>query len=59
MTQNIRFGQKVASAKWIEQTQKWEISIDDGEKLDANVLIDGTGALHVPHIPKFPGMVCL
>ena len=59
MTQNIRFGQKVASAKWIEQKQKWEISIDDGEKLDANVLIDGTGALHVPHTPKFPGLVCL
>ena len=59
MTKNIRFGQKVACAKWIEQKQKWEISIDDGEKLEANVLIDGTGALHVPHTPKFPGMVCL
>ena len=47
----------MARAEWIEQQGKWEITIENGEKLVANILIDGTGALHVPNTPDFPDNV--
>ena len=53
VTQNIKFGQNVVRAEWIEQQGKWEITTENGEKLVANILIDGTGTLHVPNTPDF------
>ena len=47
----------MARAEWIEQQGKWEITTENGEKLVANILIDGTGALHVPNTPDFPDNV--
>ena len=47
----------MSRAEWIEQQGKWEITIENGEKLVANILIDGTGTLHVPNTPDFPDNV--
>ena len=44
-------------AEWIEQQGKWEVITENGEKLVANILIDGTGTLHVPNTPDFPDNV--
>jgi cation diffusion facilitator CzcD-associated flavoprotein CzcO len=47
----------VASADWNEGSQKWTVKTEDGASHEANFVISGIGALHVPLKPKFKDQV--
>jgi len=55
VTTNIRFNSKVTDAVWLEDEHKWKITTDKGDTMEANFLISGAGALHVPSTPDFKG----
>merc|ERR1712071_516934 len=50
---DIKFGVHAKTAKWNESERKWHVTAEDGEVYTANFLINGTGALNKPTIPKF------
>ncbi len=55
LRRDIRFGAKVASALWDEQSGTWTVVVSDGTELRARVLIAATGVLSVPYFPDVPG----
>ena len=40
---------------WDKVTSRWRVVTESGLELTANIIISGSGALHVPKIPDFPG----
>ena len=54
---HTKFNTEVQEAVWLESEQKWEIITDEGDRLRANFIIDGTGRLHKPLIPEFKGNI--
>ena len=52
---HIDFGREVQLARFDDATGLWEVSFTDGQRLRARHVIDGTGALHMPLIPRFEG----
>ena len=55
VTPNIRFNTKLTDAVWSEDEQKWKITTDKGETMEANFIISGAGGLHIPSVPDFKG----
>ncbi len=51
-----RFNEKVTSCVFDEQTQRWTVTTEKGEVLQADLLFSATGILHEPVIPDFPGL---
>jgi cation diffusion facilitator CzcD-associated flavoprotein CzcO/acetyl esterase/lipase len=56
ITQHIRFGAEVASARYDEPHALWRVTLTDGTVLSAALLVSGTGQLSRPALPKLPGM---
>jgi cation diffusion facilitator CzcD-associated flavoprotein CzcO len=52
---HIRFGVEVAGARWDADERRWHVSTSEGEYV-ARFLVAGIGALHIPNIPKLPGI---
>jgi len=52
---HIQFNQHVSCCSWNKVSNMWEVTIKEGTKISANILISGSGTLHVPHTPKFEG----
>jgi cation diffusion facilitator CzcD-associated flavoprotein CzcO len=50
----IRFGSAVTSARWTGR--RWDLQLADGTRVNARVVVWGTGALHEPAIPDLPGL---
>ena len=55
VTPNIRFGERIVVNTWDKVTSRWRVVTQSGLQLTANIIISGSGALHVPKIPEFPG----
>ncbi len=53
---HMRFNVSVESARWDEETKRWQISLADGSTLSAQYLITATGFLSQPHTPDIPGI---
>ena len=53
---HIKFSQKVESNTWDPKRSLWTVRTESGLELLANVIVTGSGALHVPKMPEFPGM---
>lgn len=53
---HIKFSQKVVSNTWDPKTSQWRVKTESGLEFLANVIVTGSGALHVPKMPDFPGM---
>ena len=53
---HIRFGTTVTGARWDEDDNVWQVSLTDGEQLQARFLITATGFLSQPHTPDIPGI---
>ena len=45
----------VGQARWDEDAQRWLLTRDSGEQVEARFLINATGPLSTPVIPDFPG----
>lgn len=50
---HIRFGMTANSAH--HDGQRWQIGFDDGQTVQADILISGIGGLHIPDVPHLPG----
>lgn len=52
---HLRFGHEVTRARWLDDTQRWEITTSRGV-LTADVFVVATGALSEPATPALPGI---
>lgn len=52
----VRFGQTVTEARFDEATARWTIKTESGNTVVARHFIMATGPLHVPSMPKIPGL---
>src|SRR5690349_10189922 len=52
----MRFNTTVDGARWDEETQTWQVSLQGGETLRAQFLILATGYLSQPKKPDIPGI---
>ena len=53
---HIKFNEKVLQNSWDSEINQWRVRTESGQELLANVIIAGSGALHVPKMPDFAGM---
>ncbi|WP_410654282.1 flavin-containing monooxygenase [Amycolatopsis sp. lyj-112] len=51
-----RFGQEMTGARWDADENRWHVTAKSGEEFVAPALVAGVGALHLPQIPKLPGI---
>jgi len=52
---NIRFNTELVAAAWDEADSLWRVTTTTGV-ITARVLISGMGGLHIPAMPKLPGL---
>jgi cation diffusion facilitator CzcD-associated flavoprotein CzcO len=52
---HIQFSQHVSHCAWNKETNLWQVTTKEGKEISANILISGSGALHVPYIPEIKG----
>ena len=55
LRRDISFDTRVTAATFDEETSRWIIETEKGERLSANYCIMATGCLSVPNQPKFKG----
>lgn len=55
VTPHIDFGREVHTARFDEAAGLWNVAFTDGNSLQARHVIDGSGVLHVPLIPRLEG----
>ncbi|MEC7378065.1 MAG: NAD(P)/FAD-dependent oxidoreductase, partial [Pseudomonadota bacterium] len=51
-----RFNAEVACARFDDPTNRWTVTLTNGEQLGADVVITATGQLNQPAWPKLPGL---
>ena len=52
----IEFGNGVATASWDDEAGLWTLSLDDGSRRTARVLVAGIGGLNRPALPDIEGL---
>ncbi|WP_299051324.1 NAD(P)/FAD-dependent oxidoreductase [uncultured Nocardioides sp.] len=52
---HVRFGTTVVGATYDEPAGRWEVELDDGERLTCDVLVSAVGQLSRPAVPDLPG----
>ncbi|WP_134727675.1 MULTISPECIES: flavin-containing monooxygenase [Amycolatopsis] len=52
----IRFGTEITGAHWDEGERRWTVETKGGAEFSAQFLVAGVGGLHIPQIPKLPGI---
>lgn len=55
LRRSITFGTTVESATFNEQTNRWELLTDKGQRVTAQFVVEGVGLLSSTNFPKFPG----
>ena len=53
---HIRFGTEIASARFDDEACLWRLRTTEGEKIEAEILVSGTGQLNRPWVPPIPGL---
>ena len=56
---HMRFNTVVESARWDEETRRWEVALAGGDVMSARYLITATGFLSQPKTPDIPGITTL
>lgn len=51
-----RFGERVTSANWEPESQRWRVETAQGTTVLARVVVSATGGLSQPATPKIPGL---
>ncbi|WP_051310202.1 flavin-containing monooxygenase [Thermocrispum agreste] len=52
----IRFGREMVSARWDADEGLWSVQDTAGRTYRGRFLVSGVGALHIPNIPRLPGI---
>ena len=55
LRRSITFDTTVESATFNEETNRWEILTDKGQRVTAQFIVEGVGLLSSTNFPKFPG----
>ncbi|WP_240334280.1 flavin-containing monooxygenase [Sphingobium estronivorans] len=53
---HLRFGAEVRSATWHEDAACWHLTLSDGTRIEAEVLIGAVGLFNAPAMPDIPGL---
>ncbi|MCF2532490.1 flavin-containing monooxygenase [Yinghuangia soli] len=53
---HLRLRTPLAEARWDDAGQVWRLRTEDGELVEADVLVSGLGMLNVPHFPEIKGL---
>ena len=53
---HLRFGAALTEARWDERAARWTLRTADGRRFAAPVMVLAVGALHLPLIPRIPGL---
>ena len=56
LRRNIEFNTRVASARFLEETNRWQIETDQGDRVTARFLITGIGCISAGNVPDIPGL---
>lgn len=56
ITPSIRFNTEVVRCEFDDATNRWNITLSDGSKDVADVVVAASGVLHHPNIPNFEGI---
>ncbi len=56
LRERTRFGTRVTGAEFDEESHRWRLQTDTGERITARHLIDATGVLTEPKLPEIPGV---
>ena len=56
LRRNIRFNTRVTAATFQEDTNRWEISTDHGDRVTAHYLITGIGCISTGNVPHIEGL---
>jgi cation diffusion facilitator CzcD-associated flavoprotein CzcO len=52
----IRFGAEVSACEYDDEEALWRVTLADGRRDEAQVVIAASGVLHHPNIPELPGL---
>ena len=53
---HLRLNTRVTGADWDDARNLWHVTLDDGQTLEAEVLISAVGLFNEPNIPALPGL---
>ncbi len=56
LREHIRFGTELTGGYWNPDEHVWVLSTASGETFTAQFVISGLGALHLPKLPRLPGI---
>ena len=56
LRRNIQFNTRVTSARFLEDTNQWEVETDQGDRVTAQFLITGIGCLSAGNVPDIRGL---
>ncbi|SES37935.1 flavin-containing monooxygenase [Actinokineospora terrae] len=56
LARNTRFGVEVTGARWDSGANRWHVETSGGDTYVTRFLVAGIGALHLPAIPRLPGI---
>ena len=52
----LRLGTEVSAAVFDDASATWTLTLGDGERVEADIVISGLGQLNRPHVPALPGL---
>lgn len=53
---HVRLGTRVTDARWDDERGRWDVWIEGGERIEAEVVVSAVGTLNVPKVPDLPGL---
>ena len=56
LRRDIRFGARVAAARYDEAANRWRVETETGERFTAKFLITAVGCLSTANVPNIPGL---
>ena len=56
LRRNIQFNTRVTSARFLEDSSRWEIETDQGDRVTAQFLITGIGCISAGNVPDIKGL---
>jgi cation diffusion facilitator CzcD-associated flavoprotein CzcO len=56
LTPHLRCGTTIVSAAWHDATSTWTLTAEDGEEIEADVVVSGLGQLNRPFVPDIAGL---
>ena len=56
LRRDIQFNTRVTSARFLEDTNLWEVQTDQGDRVTARYLITGIGCLSASNVPHIKGL---